>query len=104
MHASSVVWVAQQGRTPGWDIEFTDENGALIAVEVKGATGGIFQSIELTAQEWNAAKDKRRHFWLVLVANCLGSQPKVSLIRDPFAQFEEGVIDVEPMVWRIRRS
>jgi hypothetical protein len=65
---------------------------------------GIFQSIELTAQEWNAAKDKRRHFWLVLVANYLSSQPKVSLIQDPFAQFEEGVIDAEPVVWRIRRS
>jgi hypothetical protein len=102
--ASSVTWLAQQGKTPGWDIEFTDENGTLIAVEVKGTTGGIFQSIELTAQEWNAAKNKRHHFWLVLVANCLSSQPKVSLIRDPFTQFEAGMIEVEPVVWRIRRS
>jgi hypothetical protein len=48
--ASSITWVAQQGQTPGWDIEFTDGHGTTIAVGVKGTTGAIFHSVEITAQ------------------------------------------------------
>jgi hypothetical protein len=56
---SSITWVAAQGKTPGWDIEFRNAEGALIAVEVKGTTGDVFHSVEITAQEWEAAKEKR---------------------------------------------
>jgi Domain of unknown function (DUF3883) len=73
----SIAWVSHRGRTSGWDIEFVNENGETVSVEVKGMTGGVFQSIEITAQEWEAAKMRRDKYWLVLVTNCLSTQPKI---------------------------
>ena len=37
--AKNIRWVARQGLTPGWDIEYEDGAGELIAVEVKGCAG-----------------------------------------------------------------
>jgi hypothetical protein len=102
--ASSLTWVAQQGQTPGWDIEFIDGHGTTIAVEVKGTTGAIFHSVDITAQEWEAAQKRRETYWLVLVADCLGMQPKVHLIQDPYACVASGDLALEPVLWRLRRK
>jgi hypothetical protein len=101
---SSITWVAAQGKTPGWDIEFRNAEGALIAVEVKGTTGDVFQSVEITAQEREAAKEKRDKYWLVLVTACLHTQPKVSVVRDPFSLFVSGHFQIEPILWGLRRA
>jgi len=47
---SRVRWVASEGETPGWDIEYW-AGDQRIAVEVKGTSGKGFPSIELTAGE-----------------------------------------------------
>ena len=100
--ATSITWVAQQGQTPGWDIEFTDGHGTTIAVEVKGTAGAIFHSVEITAQEWEAAQQKRDAYWLVLVTDCLSAHPKLHLIQDPYAYVADSNLALEPVVWRLR--
>jgi hypothetical protein len=100
---STISWIAKEGITPGWDIEFVDENMDTISVEVKGTTGGIFPNVEITAQEWNEAFAKREKYWLVLVANCLSKEPKISLIQDPYSLIEKGDLKVETLIWKLSR-
>ena len=72
----------------------------LTAIEVKGTSGSKFPTIEITANEWAAAQGLRRRFWLYLVAECLGSRPRIQKLQDPFAKVAAGVYTVEPLVWR----
>lgn len=97
----SVKWLSKSGITPGWDIEFLDELGEMIAVEVKGTTATSFQSIEITAQEWNEASRKGERYWLVLVAECLSEQPKIEVIKNPCALLGDGSWQIEPVLWRL---
>ena len=103
MLTTSITWVAQQGKTPGWDIEFVNEHGDTVSVEVKGTTGSVFQSVEITAQEWTAAQVRREKYWLVLVTACLSSQPTVHLIPDPYGLLANGNLEITPVLWRLRR-
>ena len=48
---STIRWRAQEGYTPGWDIEYADERGNIVAIEVKGTTGYAFPNVELTGNE-----------------------------------------------------
>lgn len=102
--ATTVAWVAKQGRTPGWDIEFTDAGGQHISVEVKGTTDDVFQSFEVTAHEWEAARTHGQHYWLVLVTSCASTTPQVTVISSPYVLWERGELQIEPIVWRMRRS
>ena len=70
--AKEVRWVARAGETPGWDIEFKDNDGNLTAVEVKGASGAAITEFELTANELEATKRFGTNHLIVLVADCLG--------------------------------
>jgi hypothetical protein len=101
--SSSVRWIAHEGITPGWDIEFCDEKGQTVGVEVKGTTASIFPNIEITAQELAAAKLKRENYWLVLVSECLGIKSKINVIIDPYSLIEKGELIIEPLIWRVRK-
>ena len=57
--------------TPGWDIDYFDVDGVLQRVEVKGTIAAAFTSIDLTANEMNAATTHGSNYWLYLVAGCL---------------------------------
>ena len=97
----SVDWLAQRGETPGWDIEYTDQSGARIAVEVKGTTVARFTSIELTANEWKAAGAERDKYMIALVTSAFAQQPGIAMLRDPYGRVESGGLEVEPTGWRI---
>ena len=47
----------------GWDIEYKS-GGQIIGVEVKATTGSSFSSVELTANEWQAAQRLRQRYRL----------------------------------------
>ncbi|CAA9336651.1 MAG: hypothetical protein AVDCRST_MAG68-3399 [uncultured Gemmatimonadetes bacterium] len=92
---------AREGETPGWDIEFTHRDGALVGIEVKGTAGPSFGSIEWTANERNAARRLGARYWLYLVAECTSGNPKVQAIQDPEGEVAEGRMSAEPAVWRL---
>jgi hypothetical protein len=81
--AREVRWVADQGQTPGWDIEVTDERGKVLALEVKGASGRAFLDFELTPGELRASQQLGSRYWLLLVADCLGQSPRLQVVKDP---------------------
>jgi hypothetical protein len=97
--AKTVRWVARDGITPGWDIEYTDEAGELISVEVKGTTDSKFANVELTAGEWCAATARGNRYWLFLVAECCGVRPRIQRIQNPAYLVQTGVAQVVPTVY-----
>jgi len=97
--SATLKWTAQEGEKPGWDIEYKS-NGRLIGVEVKATGGSYFPSIELTANEWKAAEQKRSDFRLALVSGVRSKEPQIEIIEDPWGEVESGGFRVEPLSWR----
>ena len=100
--AKSLDWLAQRGETPGWDIEYMDDQGILQKIEVKGTKASQFSSIEITANEWSAAEKYGKEFSLALVTKALSKQCFIAYIPDPFQHFsEQNNFIVEPARFRI---
>ena len=98
--ARDIRWLAREGYSPGWDIQFTNDDGVVIAVEVKGTSEDRFVSFELTANELAAMKAKNDAFWLVLVADCLSGSPIIEIIENPCALLGTRFA-AEPIRWRL---
>jgi hypothetical protein len=96
----NVQWVAKDGLTPGWDIQYENDEGELIAVEVEGTVGSEFTSIDLTAGEWNAASIHGDMYWLFLVANCCSCRPQIQRVQNPARLVRAGQAQVVPVVYR----
>lgn len=95
---NKVRWLAKEGLTPGWDIEFEDENGQTIAVEVKASVGKAFLDFEVTQNELDAAKRLGSHYWFYLVADCFGEAPIIQKIS---AKELESTLYTTPVRWRV---
>lgn len=100
--SKTVRWVANDGETPGWDIEYK-ENGERIGVEVKATRGSSFPSIELTANEWLAAEKLRNHYQIALVVKACSISPSVEFLDDPWGMYQSGKLSIAPLLWKIRR-
>jgi hypothetical protein len=95
-------WLSDEGELPGYDIEYV-LNGETYAIEVKGTTGRTFPSIEITNNEWGAARALRQRFSLYLVAECRSCSPKLQVIEDPAGWLDRGEASIEPLVLRFAR-
>lgn len=100
--ADSLRWVAAEGQKPGWDIEYK-VSGAVIGVEVKATQSASFSSIEVTANEWDAACRLGDRYRIALVAEVWAASPGIAFIDDPAGLAEEGTLAVSPLSWRIQR-
>ncbi len=98
----SLRWVAQEGETPGWDIGYEDNDGQLVAVEVKGTMLSRFPSLEMTNNEWSAAEKMGSRYVLALVVRACSNKARMALLRDPFATKGRGLLVVEPLNWCLR--
>jgi hypothetical protein len=97
--AATVRWVARDGETPGWDVEYLDERGELVRVEVKSTVGHTFTSFDMTANELIAAKQHGMSYHLYLVANCLSPTKRcLQIVQDPVSVFK-GMF--APSVYRV---
>lgn len=77
-----VQWDAQLGRAPGWDITYWTEEGIEHGVEVKGTSGAGMSSVEVTANEWNAAERLDNRYILLLISG-IPEKPRMQIIRNP---------------------
>jgi hypothetical protein len=100
--ASTLRWVASAGEKPGWDIEY-HSNGRLIAVEVKATSGDRIPSLEITANEWDAARSLGPCYRLALVTRALSGSPTVQLLHNPAALVKSGDLACEPLSWQLER-
>jgi hypothetical protein len=98
-----IVWVAQEGETPGYDIEDKRDKLNPIAYEVKGTVGGAFLNFELTENEMRAAKALGDRYIIVLVTGCLGATPLFERIVNPASLFVTGKLEASPSLYRIER-
>jgi hypothetical protein len=101
--ADKIVWVASLGETPGYDIEDRRDTGAVLGYEVKATNGTRFLDIELTANELRAAKLMGERYFLVLVAEAESQSPQIQLVRNPAKMIEQGLLWIEPAVFRLSR-
>jgi hypothetical protein len=98
--AKNIRWMSKQGLTPGWDMQYEDHAGKVIAVEVKGSAGPRFANIDLTAGEWRAAGELGDRYWLFLVADCCGRYPQVQRLQNPAKLVADGGAQLVPVVFR----
>ena len=63
-------WLAKEGLTPGWDIEYDDlPSRTRRRIEVKGALAALIGAFDLTANELNAALEYGPDYGLALVTD-----------------------------------
>lgn len=98
--AKNIRWISQEGLTPGWDLQYENDAGEVVAIEVKGTTGPLFGSFDITAGEWNAASTMADSYWLYLVANCCGTEPILQRIQNPARLLDAGEAQLLPVVYR----
>lgn len=95
-----VDWTARRGKKPGWDIQVVDGDNELL-IEVKGTTASKFNSIEISDNEWKAARKHQRSYRLALVTNVLSKNPRYEFIDDPFGLSLGETVEAQPSSWRL---
>ncbi len=100
---SDIMWTAESGQMPGWDIEVRHPNGTSTAIEVKGASGAGFASFDLTANELRASRETGERYMVVLVANCLGTQPQIQTITNLGSLIDKGEFGADAIAWCISK-
>lgn len=96
-------WLAREGLTPGWDIQYEElPSRTLRRVEVKGAIADKIGAFDLTAKELAAALEHGTGFGLALVTNSAASQPTIYYLWDVARWFSESRLVREPLVWGVR--
>lgn len=69
---------------PGFDLLSLRPGGEERAIEVKGRAGT--GNVELTENEWARACNLRNRYWLYVVYDCAGPQPRLLRVGDPFGK------------------
>lgn len=91
-----------QENHPGYDLESTDENGAIRYIEVKGISGAWDSQSPamMTHNEFNAAREKGDTYWLYLVEKAESDDYEIHRIQNPanrahYYLFDEGWEGIE---------
>ena len=87
---------------PGWDITSYDLLGNKIFIEVKSTKGKKINNLEITDNEWNAAKKEGRRYNIYLVVNALNGNIRISeRIHDPYKLTQENFIKISTSVYKL---
>lgn len=97
--ATQVEHVADQKL--GWDIQYRNECGDLIRVEVKGSTAPRFSNFDLTINELNSLREYKDGYHFYLVGSCMSNSRKIQIITDMAEQIEANCATISPMVFRL---
>ena len=78
-------WLRAAPDNPGFDLYRKDEAGrAALLCEVKALSGTLDDApAQLTANEFRCAWEHRRNYWLYIVENLAGEDPRIVRIQDP---------------------
>lgn len=97
--ARNVIHVAEQKR--GWDIEYEDEQGNIVRVEVKGSTAPRFSNFELTINELNSLYEHKGMYHFYLVGSCMSGDRKVQVITDMAERLSSQQATTSPLTFRL---
>jgi hypothetical protein len=98
-----IIHHAAKGEFPGWDITSYGADGKPIFIEVKASVGKIISAIELTANEWAAARDERHsdRYHLYLVTEALSKTPRIEILQAPYAYVSRGELALDASVYQL---
>lgn len=96
---ATVIHHAALGETPGYDLSYV-RDGIQHCVEVKGVVGPSMASFVITRNEWNAAEEHMSHYFLYLVSDVEGDQPRLQILTGPACP--EAELVREPVAWEVR--
>lgn len=97
----TLKWLANEGETPGYDFSYVDLQNNEICIEVKGTVAKKFDNFNITINEWAAAEKKLENYYVYLVTECLGRQPKIDRLRNIFRMKQNQKVCLEPIVFRV---
>lgn len=101
-HISKLKLVASEYK--GWDIEYIDQEGKFIAVEVKGTKSNKFQNFKVTKREWKKAEEMGANYHLYIVARCNSDNPEYEILINPSKMVNEGQAIVLATEYRFERT
>ena len=88
---------------PGWDITSYDKTGSEIFIEVKSTKGNTINQLEITSNEWDAAKQQGEKYFIYLVNNALNEKIRIfEKIRNPSKLVDENSIDISTSVYELK--
>jgi hypothetical protein len=96
-----IRWVAQEGLTPGYDIQDDRDKAEITAYEVKGTTGSSFRTVDITANEMSCAFTKRSKYALVLVSGVGSLSPRYQVLPDLASRLEKSQVVATPSVFSL---
>jgi hypothetical protein len=90
----------------GWDITSLDDSGNEFFIEVKSSVGKTVSSINLTVNEWDAARDaaRRDRYCIYIVTNALSAAPSIERRPNPASYVDGGQISCEAIVYELHLS
>ena len=100
----AIVWEADEGNTPGWDISSFDESRKRICIEVKSSIGKTISSVEVTDNEWKAAQIEGGRYKIYIVTRAMSKAPKIEILHNPFQYVGEDELDFKPILFRLSLS
>jgi superfamily II DNA or RNA helicase/DNA-binding XRE family transcriptional regulator len=84
VHTPELARAAGLGDFPGFDLFSRRPDGSERAIEVKGRaqTGAI----EISDNEWGAACNLKKNYWLYVVFDCSSPLPRLKPVNDPWSR------------------
>lgn len=99
--ADKVVWEANEGNKPGWDITSFDKRGHKIRIEVKATKAKTLTQVELTANEWKNAQKYGQSYFIYFVMEALSASPKIEIMRNPAKAISDHNLVLKPSSFRL---
>tara|TARA_B100002052_G_C15817607_1_gene568987 strand:- start:51 stop:1271 length:1221 start_codon:yes stop_codon:yes gene_type:complete len=88
---------------PGWDITSYDLNGKEIYIEIKSTKGEVINDLDITDNEWEAAKTRGSNYHIYLVNNVFKENVKIfKRIQNPALQVSKKKILLSTAVWNLK--
>lgn len=96
-----IDWLAKKNITPGYDIQYLDEENNTHCIEVKSTQSKNFVEFILTVNEWQAAMEQE-FYDVCLVSNCLSKNPEIFHLGNPYKLVSENKIEIEPASYKLK--
>ena len=88
---------------PGWDITSYNLDGSEKFIEVKSTKGNKINQLDITSNEWDAAKREGDKYFIYLVNNALNNEIKIfEMINNPAKLVDENSIDISTSVYELK--
>lgn len=96
-----IRWLANEGETPGYDIELIDKKSQRYGIEVKSTTNRKMNNFQLTINEYEAIKQLREKYILAIVTNVETENPEISFLYNVFDKIHEGALTLTPQSFKV---